>query len=643
MTQKTLNSLQATAHLPVKQVIAYRRFAKTLDLLDKDMPYLGLLVCDTKVLAEKVRTDIETIFAPFLYRNDVRTADDIGLLLHETKQEKLLLDFTGIEDKESQFLAEQLLFYRDQFILNKIHLIVLCNPPLADNLYTKAYDFIAALNTDLHLHDLETHVYNQLNPPSFVSEADKEHEANKNELRAALKDKEDRRRLMLAYYNFADSAERLVLYDKAIEYYEKAKKLARKLKQKSFLVDILLRLGFINNNIGKQRRALTLYQEGLVLSKKLNDDVKKITCFNYLGDFHRFQNKWSWSLKKYEKTLEIVEKNPYKYGEADALSGIGVIFLKKGYFKKGLDYFLKSLKLFQEINSESSEAFVLSHIAILYFDKDRYKKSKEYLEKSLKIDQKLGWKSDEMNSLGDLGEIYEAQGEFREALKFYIKSIKNQKDIRLKVYRFFIIADNLQQQGKLGEAFNYYKQSLELMSEINNPSYKAQLLGKLGTYHFAKKEYKKAQEHFEEALKIGKEIEMPKIEATQLGYLGELYLEQGELEKAKAYFEEALPIFQRIESRRGELEQLNNLGRYHLEKGELEGALGLFRASLTMAREIGFVKGEAIALGNMGIVFQKQGLAQEGKKHLGQACDLLEVMELVPLFEYYSIFLEPYK
>lgn len=136
-------SVSETYHMPDQQ--RYRQFLFSLDWLAYGTPYIAVLGCDSAPLGQQMRSELRGRIPSVQCFARWQCSDDFAKAFTAAPGSALLLDFRG---KETQLtdaqIAEQLLFYRDKAIGQRLHLICLTTVPQFDAIHREAFDFVAA-------------------------------------------------------------------------------------------------------------------------------------------------------------------------------------------------------------------------------------------------------------------------------------------------------------------------------------------------------------------------------------------------------------------------------------------------------------------------------------------------------------------
>ena len=155
------------------------------------------------------------------------------------------------------------------------------------------------------------------------------------------------------------------------------------------------------------------------------------------------------------------------------------------------------------------------------------------------------------------------------------------------------LAEILQIQSKLMEAWKFYESAINIMKTMGNIHGQALCYAKLGKMFQSHSQYDKAREYQEKALAIRIEIGDRNGEATSYGSLGALFHSLGQYDKAREYQEKALAIKIQIGDRNGEATIYGNLGATFQLLFQYDKAREYQEKALALNKEIGDRDGEA--------------------------------------------------
>ena len=237
-------------------------------------------------------------------------------------------------------------------------------------------------------------------------------------------------------------------------------------------------------------------------------------------------------------------------GQALALTGIGVAYMRLGRPGPADEHLRLALDLFRQADDDGGQARVLFNLGVVAERNGRYPDAIDYKRQSLELDRKLGNEIGEAIDLAGLGAVMDRAGRFPEAL-------------------------------------DYYGQSLEVSRRSGNRRGEAYAMNGLGEIEVRSGEYGSAGEHLRQAVLLHRESGNRTGEGGALDSLGVLHTRLGEIDRAVEVYDEALVIFREDGNAYNEAWVLNGLGEA-VHAGERPGeALIHHGAARDLAAAIG--------------------------------------------------------
>lgn len=172
-------------------------------------------------------------------------------------------------------------------------------------------------------------------------------------------------------------------FDKAAEYYEKAKKTASSGDNQSLLLSIELREYILLIEKGE----FELGRKGLFIvvekAKKNNDTINIIEGLNNLGNRYGSDNNREKALESYLEALKYATASKSSYREAFLLNNIGLLKWQNQQADEALSDFIKALKMSESIEAIRLSGHLYNNIGLIYSDKKEYEIANEYFFKFL--------------------------------------------------------------------------------------------------------------------------------------------------------------------------------------------------------------------------------------------------------------------
>ncbi len=173
--------------------------------------------------------------------------------------------------------------------------------------------------------------------------------------------------------------------DEALEYYQQALEINRKLGYEQGTAHNLNNIGTLYNELGKHDEALKYQEEALEISKKFKDEQAIANSLTNIGTIYTDSGKPEEALKLFQETLEINKKNKYQEGIANVFNNIGLAHSKLRETDQALDYYHKALKINKKIEYKEGVATNLGNIGLIYITLGKSKEALKYYQEALEV------------------------------------------------------------------------------------------------------------------------------------------------------------------------------------------------------------------------------------------------------------------
>jgi len=183
-------------------------------------------------------------------------------------------------------------------------------------------------------------------------------------------------------------------------------------------------IGNIYHNLGKPDEALEYYQQALEINRKLGCEQGAAHNLNNIGTLYNELGKHDEALKCQEEALEISKKFKDQQAIANSLTNIGIIHTDSGKPEEVLKLFQEALDINKKNKYQEGIANVFNNIGLAHSNLKETDQALNYYEKALKINKKIGYKEGVATNLGNIGLIYITLGKSEEALKYYQEALE---------------------------------------------------------------------------------------------------------------------------------------------------------------------------------------------------------------------------
>lgn len=372
-------------------------------------------------------------------------------------------------------------------------------------------------------------------------------------------------------------------YDSAIEKYQEAVALWRKLDQKREQGYALTNAARSYRALGKPIQALEQFAAALVQLREANDTAGQALTLNEIGNVHRLFGRQQDAINSYEQALKLRLDIGDQYGQAQLYNNIALSYSNMGHQVQAAENLVKSSQLWREIQVRHEEMNTLVNAA-------------------------------KVNA--EMGNLTVALSQAQEVLAFCDKELATNNSslklsaARLKPFALNDIALVYDTWGNTDEAQAKYKEALDLFEKNENLSGKVEVLDNLGLLHAFLGDGPQALNYFQAALVLREQIKEAKGKGVTLSNIGHAYLLFGNYPAALQQLELALPITRSVNDRRFEAYTLLRMGMAYAGSNDTAKALESYEKALAIHQDPEFAdpRGEAITLDKMG-----QALARAGK------------------------------
>lgn len=226
-------------------------------------------------------------------------------------------------------------------------------------------------------------------------------------------------------------------------------------------------LGSIYAHNGNYNKALECYIKALKLAENSADKTKICEAYISMGVIFYEQKKFNETIAYMNKALAVEGKHTSKRNLAYIYNNLGISYKSLNQLQQSLPYQLQALKLNQELNDKYGMTICYNNLSGLYNALNDPDKALEYCLKSIALSEELDYKVGLTYSYIVAGDYYEKHDDIKTAGTYYLKALKLAKEINYKkeIREAYEHLSFLSERTKnLEEALAYHK----LYSEIND-------------------------------------------------------------------------------------------------------------------------------------------------------------------------------
>ena len=291
-----------------------------------------------------------------------------------------------------------------------------------------------------------------------------------------------------------------------------------------------------------------------------------------------FQNP-SQAFEIAHKAHLIAQEKDLPTAEAGALFAMGLACRSMTELKRCYDYAYDSYQLYDQLGNKRGTAEALNLIGVVYFYYGQYEQALEYFLNAFFHLKGLEEYAIMSRVHNNLGEVYREVGNEKEALVAFEKALKISQDNQLQL-NVAVILENIGEMhfinADLDTSYEYFKESYDMLIELDNIPSLAEVENKIGKIHFLKKEFEQAKHFYDSALKrlehIGNKFYTIEV-LINLAEMERLDNESSFLE----YLNQAVEHGEQVQARKKLSLIYTLLSQFYEEKGQYHLALDYFK------------------------------------------------------------------
>lgn len=208
-------------------------------------------------------------------------------------------------------------------------------------------------------------------------------------------------------------------FQKAVEFFSKARMYAERSSDKSMLAVIYANMGNTYEFIKDYPSAKHYLFASLYLFKELKQPKQYAGCYMNIGVMYFEHNEPDSAMYYYKESLKLPFGDP---GQAAILHfNISECYLRQKNLVEAEKELLIGMELIKQVNSEYYEAMFSQQLGKIYRLQGKYDEAEKLILKSLNIAQKSKLLSPETQANYNMYQLYEAKKDYQKALQYHIR------------------------------------------------------------------------------------------------------------------------------------------------------------------------------------------------------------------------------
>ncbi len=359
------------------------------------------------------------------------------------------------------------------------------------------------------------------------------------------------------YYNIGRTYSGLHQISKAIESYERSRKLFEESRSENDLTYVLADLGllyFIQEDYPHaaqySERALSLCE-----AAKANDspgiwpvEYGRAAALSTLANLDLRDGDFGNAIEKLNKALALHQQlnrvgSNYNWYIAGDLQAIGHAFTSSGDYAKALSYLNDALKVVEQTSDQDSMASLQNDIGVLYLEQEDYAQAKKSFDASLRVYLSNNNQREAASVLLNLGVTEQRQSSYDAALARFKSSLEVAQ--RVHSVDAMIAAGEgigavLTAKREFPGALEAFDQSLKLAKNLHEPTRQTELEWRISQTYYEMGSFPQAAAHAEEAVALSHLSRSPKLTYLATTTLGQIYAAQNKIDLATQTLKQAV-------------------------------------------------------------------------------------------------------
>lgn len=341
-------------------------------------------------------------------------------------------------------------------------------------------------------------------------------------------------------------------FDDALNYYNDALEIAKKLGNNVKKCRILNAIGVVQEKKGNYDEAMIKYEESYSISLKFNILICKASALNNMALIHKHWGNTRKAITLFEKALELNSKTDDYIARVIILNNIGEAKNILGTHNESLRYHKNALNLCHNITVPGKRTHLgttLHHLGYTYELWGKFEQALQNYFQAFDIRKSLGEVVGSINSMNNIAGVYRKIGNYEESLIWYKNALVfAEKKVYLDgIAKVTVNLGSLYiETGEYIEAKNNLDRADQLYAEIKN--FRGIMSVEIGRANLFIKEKncESSLDIYFRYLKLSQETYDIRVESTISANIGYVYFLKGDFEKSAKYMKEAFMLRDKI-------------------------------------------------------------------------------------------------
>lgn len=315
--------------------------------------------------------------------------------------------------------------------------------------------------------------------------------------------------------------------------------MAKRLNDPKLTAKALHQLGFIYYSKNQFDKAIEYFEGAKKVAREIGDHTMEAIALNRIGNTYQLKTNYLLALDYYLEALAINKQSGNQAEVARTLVNLANVYSIIGQYQKSIELFLEAMDIHESIGEREGLAWTSLGIARLFKRLDNLEKAMQYTESALdyyrELELSTGKSIGVTLCLNELGSIYHKMGNFEKAWEFTQQvldiNVKNQ-NIHGQAANHLSLGIISVEKKDLARARQHLNKALTLKENVGDSIDLSSLYRYLGEVELLSKNYDKALSYINQSLHFSEKHRLlPEVSETYK-ILSKIYSQMGFYHKA---------------------------------------------------------------------------------------------------------------
>ncbi|MBK4732986.1 tetratricopeptide repeat protein, partial [Oxynema sp. CENA135] len=348
-------------------------------------------------------------------------------------------------------------------------------------------------------------------------------------------------------------------------------------------------IGNLYNRRQQFIQALEYYQEALILAKKLEQPQNLANAAYMVGQCYRNLGQEQAAISPYQQAVELYLQVGVKEWAEKGLEHLLNLYRELQQLEQEIDCQKKRFQLIQDKGEDIKAQSLAYEIGNLYNRRQQFTQALEYYQEALILAKKLEQQKNIANAAYMVGQCYRNLGQQQAAISGYEQAVGLYVEVKETKWALsgldYLV--NLYRELKQDEqVIASYQRQLEIFRELGDTKAEQSCLYKIGSLYDDLKQWENALEYFDLALSLAQKLELKHSQANAHYMQGQCCRNLVQQQAAISGYEQAVELYVEVKETKWALLGLDYLVNLYRELGQYEGAIGSYQGRLEIFREL---------------------------------------------------------